>query len=93
MISEAYGTLPIVRITGGLKDSVVCYDGKNIDTANGFGFAENNADELIKVCNWAFDNYWNLPVRKKLIKNAMETDNSWKKSAQKYIEVYLSIKK
>lgn len=93
MISEAYGTLPIVRITGGLKDSVICYDGKNIDTANGFGFADNNADELIKVCNWAFDNYWNLPIRKKLIKNAMETDNSWKKSAQKYIEVYNSIKK
>ena len=93
MISEAYGTLPIVRLTGGLRDSVVCYDGNNLDVANGFGFADNNSDELVKVCNWAFDNYWNLPVRKKLIKNAMETDNSWKKSADKYIEVYKSIKK
>ena len=93
MIAESYGTLPIVRLTGGLRDSVICYDGANVDVANGFGFANNNADELINVCQFAYNTYWNLPTRKKLIRNAMLTDNSWKKSSEKYLELYKSIKK
>ena len=93
MISEAYGTLPIVRTTGGLKDSVVCYDGSNDDVANGFGFQDNNADEFIRCVSKSFDVYWNLPLRKRLIRNAMATDNSWKKSAEKYIQLYKSIGK
>ena len=88
MISQRYGTLPIVRQTGGLKDSVICYDNNNIDKANGFGFAPNAVEEFIRTVSFAFDIYWNLPIRKQLIKNALETDNSWVKSAKQYLDVY-----
>ena len=41
MIAQRYGTLPIVRRTGGLRDSVICYDGNNAETSNGFGIQQN----------------------------------------------------
>lgn len=88
MISQRYATLPIVRQTGGLKDSVICYNNQNGDVANGFGFAANSVEEFIKTVSFAFDVYWNLPVRKQLMKNALRTDNSWGKSANQYIDVY-----
>ena len=88
MISQRYATLPIVRQTGGLKDSVICYNNENGDVANGFGFAANSVEEFIKTVSFAFDVYWNLPVRKQLMKNALRTDNSWGKSANQYIDVY-----
>ena len=90
MISERYGTLPIVRMTGGLCDSVICYNNENADVANGFGFAPNSVEEFVRTVTYAFDTYWNLPLRKKLITNAMNTDNSWKKSASIYLKVYKS---
>lgn len=90
MISERYGTLPIVRTTGGLRDSVVIYGVNGEDTANGFGFDANDVGEFIRTVQYSFDVYWNLPLRKKLIVNAMKTDNSWKKSAQAYLELYKS---
>lgn len=88
MISQRYGTLPIVRQTGGLKDSVICYDNNNADTANGFGFGPNSVEEFIRTVNFAFDVYWNLPLRKILMRNALRTDNSWVKSASQYLKVY-----
>ncbi len=88
MISQRYATLPIVRQTGGLKDSVICYDNNNIDYANGFGFASNSVEEFIRTVLFAFDIYWNLPIRKSLMHNALNTDNSWVKSASQYLEVY-----
>lgn len=88
MISQRYGTLPIVRQTGGLKDSVVCYNNSNGDIANGFGFEANSIEEFIRTVTFAFDVYWNLPLRKTLMKNALNTDNSWVKSAKQYLNVY-----
>lgn len=88
MISQRYATLPIVRQTGGLADSVICYNNNNLDVANGFGFAANSVEEFIRTVTFAFDIYWNLPVRKALMKNALNTDNSWVKSAAQYLEVY-----
>ncbi len=93
MISERYGTLPIVRMTGGLNDSVICYNNQNKNEANGFGFAPNSVEEFIRTVNFAFDIYWDLPLRKQLIINAMKTDNSWKSSAKKYLELYKEAKK
>ncbi|MCR4879888.1 MAG: glycogen synthase [Bacilli bacterium] len=90
MISQRYGTLPIVRKTGGLNDSVICYDNNNINTANGFGFSPNSVEEFIRTVSFAFDIYWNLPIRKKLMLNALKTDNSWVKSANEYLKVYHS---
>jgi len=91
MISERYGTLPIVRMTGGLRDSVICFDNSNSDVANGFGYAPNDCCEFIRTVQYAFDTYWNLPLRKKLIVNAMKTDNSWLKSAEFYLGIYREI--
>lgn len=92
LIAMRYGTLPIVRRTGGLKDSVEAYDGQNEATATGFGFDPYDHYEMIRTAIWAYDNYWNLPVRRKLIKNAMKYNSSWAKSAKEYLKVYKSIK-
>ena len=88
MISQRYGTLPIVRQTGGLNDSVICYNNQNEDTANGFGFRPNSINEFIRTVAFSFEIYWNLPIRKKLMKNALLTDNSWVKSAAEYLKLY-----
>ena len=91
MIAMRYGTLPIVRRTGGLKDSVEAYDGTNEKTATGFGFDPYDHYEMVRTSNWAYDNYWNVPLRKQLIKNAMKYNSSWNKSAKAYLKLYKSI--
>lgn len=88
MIAQRYATLPIVRRTGGLKDSVINYDGNNLNTSNGFGFDDYSVSEMIRTCLYAFDNYQNKKVFNKLSKNALLTDNSWKKSMDEYMKVY-----
>ncbi len=91
MIAQRYGTLPIVRRTGGLRDSVINFDSGNASTSNGFGFDWYAVNDMISTCLYAYDNWWNVPLRKQLIKNAMKTDNSWTKSAKEYLALYKSI--
>ena len=93
MIAQRYGTLPIVRYTGGLKDTVIGYDGTNLEKANGFGFTNYNYDAFREVVMLSYDIYDNLPVRKQLVKNAMKVDNSWSKSAKEYLSLYKFILK
>ena len=88
MIAQRYGCLPIVRRTGGLKDSVINYDGGNEEWANGFGFDNYHPDDMLYTCVYAFDAWHNKPLIKKLMKNAIKTDNSWAKSAANYLGVY-----
>ena len=88
MIAQRYGTLPIVRRTGGLKDSVINFDSGNQDTANGFGFDNYHPDDMKYTCIYAYDTWFNKPLIKKLMKNAITTDNSWAKSAANYLGVY-----
>ena len=88
MIAQRYGTLPIVRRTGGLKDSVINFDSSNQDTANGFGFDNYHPDDMRYTCIYAYDTWFNKPLIKKLMKNAITTDNSWAKSAANYLGVY-----
>lgn len=90
MISQAYGTLPIVRETGGLVDTVSPY---NIYTqeGNGFSFSNYNAHDMLNVILFALSTYRNKPALNHLVKNAMETDNSFRKSAQEYRAVYESL--
>ncbi len=88
MIAQRYGTLPIVRRTGGLRDSVINFDGSNLETSNGYGFDAFEVDECVRTCAYAYDNWFNLKERKQLMKNAMQTDNSWKKSAEEYLRLY-----
>lgn len=91
LLAMRYGTLPIVRRTGGLKDSVEAFDGQNEKTATGFGFDPYDHYEMVRTANWAYDNYWNVPLRKQLIKNAMNYNSSWTKSAKEYLKLYKSI--
>ena len=91
MIAQRYGTLPIVRRTGGLKDSVINFDSGNEETSNGFGFDNYNSDDMKYTCIYAYDTWFNKPLITKLMKNAMKTDNSWKRSAISYLGLYKEI--
>lgn len=92
MIAQRYGTLPIVRRTGGLRDSVINYDGHNVDNSNGFGFDVYSEHDMIQTCFYAYDVYSNHHEDfKKIVKNALLTDNSWLKSVKQYHQLYLSV--
>ena len=88
MIALRYGNIPIVRETGGLKDTVhafVDYAG----TGNGFSFASYNAHDMLHVIREACGVFrFNKPAWKKLMVQGMESDFSWDSSADRYIEVY-----
>lgn len=88
MIAERYGTLPIVRRTGGLNDTVIGYNNENVNTANGFSFNDYSEEAFVNTCMYARGVYDDKVAFKRLAKNALKTDNSWKKSAQKYLELY-----
>ena len=88
MIAQRYGTLPIVRRTGGLRDSVICYGVNSAETSNGFGFDAYSAYEMKRTSHYAYDVYQDKKLLHKLMKNAMLTDNSWQKSTQEYLKLY-----
>lgn len=85
MIALRYGTIPIVRETGGLKDSVKdSQDG----VGNGFTFTNYSADELYGACMRAYEGYQDTKGWRLLVKRAMQSDCSWKNSAKEYIRMY-----
>jgi len=88
MIAQRYGTLPIVRRTGGLKDSVINFDSSNEKTSNGFGFDNYTSDDMKYTSIYAYDTWFNVKLINQLKKNAMLTDNSWRRSAENYLGVY-----
>lgn len=93
LIAMRYGTLPIVRKAGGLKDTVEPYN-KYSKEGTGFAFLNFNAHELLYTIKDALNLYnderelWN-----DLVKNAMKQDLSWVNSAKKYMELYESLLK
>lgn len=86
MIAMRYATLPIVRETGGLKDTVVPFN-KYDNTGNGFSFENINAHELLFTIKYAISIYKKESFYK-LRENAMNTDSSWAKRADDYINMY-----
>ena len=88
LMSLRYGTVPIVRETGGLKDTVWPYN-EYESTGTGFSFANYNAHEMFNTVKYAYYVFnekkreWN-----KLIDRGMAADFSWDTSAQKYAELY-----
>ncbi len=83
-----YGALPIVRETGGLKDSVVPYN-KYTGEGTGFSFANYNAHELLYTVQAAVKLYQEDPAAwETLVKRAMAQDFSWSASAEKYMAMY-----
>lgn len=88
MYSMKYGTLPIVRATGGLDDSVENYDEKTGE-GTGFKFYEPSAKAIYYTVGWAVSTYYDRKEHmKKMIKNAMARDFSWEKSAREYEKLY-----
>lgn len=91
LMSLRYGTLPIVRETGGLKDTVTPYN-EYEKTGTGFSFANYNAHEMLQTVRYAQHIYydkkrdWN-----QMVQRAMNEDFSWKKSARSYEELYMKL--
>ena len=87
MIAQRYGTLPIVRETGGLIDTVMPY---NVYTGEGtgFSFATFNAHDMLEAIRKALAVYREKPVFRRLKKNAMLADNGFLKSAEQYRALY-----
>lgn len=82
-----YGALPLVRETGGLRDTVVPYD-PCTGAGNGFSFANYNAHDMLHTLGWALSLYGNRPVWRSLVRAAMAGDFSWARSAQRYRDLY-----
>lgn len=89
-IAMRYGTVPIVRETGGLKDTVIPYN-KHDQTGNGFSFGSYSAHEMYFAIQRALAIYKQPQEWKALVKTAMKYDSSWKTSAQAYKKLYESL--
>jgi starch synthase len=81
MIAMRYGTVPVVRLTGGLMDSV-------FDCLNGFTFAHKSVSELTAACRRAVDVFGDKPRWAEMQRHGMEADWGWDSSAAKYVELY-----
>ncbi|MBQ1366500.1 MAG: glycogen synthase GlgA [Firmicutes bacterium] len=90
MIAMRYGTIPIVRETGGLKDTVQPFVGEE-GKGNGYSFAQYNAHDMLYVIREAIADYHDPEKWAKVMKTAMETDVSWNGPARDYIALYRKI--
>jgi starch synthase len=91
LYSLKYGTVPVVRATGGLVDTVTDATPENLaaDKATGFSFVDLNAGALDATLRRAAETYWqNADTWRQLVMRGMQQDWSWKASAQRYLEVY-----
>jgi starch synthase len=88
MYALRYGTLPVVRFTGGLADTVIPFDGTNVDAANGFGYLSTSPRDLYAATWLAMLNYREPKTWKQLQDNGMAADHSWERSAREYEHVY-----
>ena len=88
LMSLRYGTVPIVRETGGLKDTVMPYN-EYEGTGTGFSFANYNAHEMLAAIRYAEQIYYDKKREwNKIVDRAMAADFSWAVSAKKYQEMY-----
>lgn len=85
LIAMRYGTIPVVRKTGGLKDTV--RDNGGVD-GNGYTFLTYNAGDMLDALHRAKADYDNKPKWNELVKRAISCDYSWEKSAKTYIDMF-----
>ena len=85
MIALRYGTIPVVRATGGLKDSI---QDSGSGEGNGFVFENYDSNDMLHAIHRALDGYANRDGWKILMERAMKCDNSWGRSANDYIRLY-----
>jgi len=88
LYSLRYGTIPIVRETGGLADTVIPYDGEK---GTGFSFSKYAAEEMVEAISRALKVYSDPPAWKSLMVRAMSQDWSWNRSAREYMQLYQNI--
>ncbi|MBQ8014668.1 MAG: glycosyltransferase, partial [Clostridia bacterium] len=88
MVALRYGSIPIIRETGGLKDTITdSGDGKG----NGFTFKSYDAYDMLDAIRRALASYADKDYWTKLVERALKCDNSWGKSAREYIKLYESL--
>ena len=88
LIAMRYGSLPIVRATGGLEDTVTGYP---LDNSNGFKFWSYNGWDMLNAIKCALYVYGDKYVFNAMRKSAMEADFSWKRSSKEYMNMYHEI--
>lgn len=87
LYSLRYGTIPIVRAVGGLRDTVVPFD-PTTGQGTGFLFEELSAEALLEAVRTALEVHSDQPTRQQLMRNAMAQDFSWARSAARYLSLY-----
>jgi len=87
LISLRYGTIPIVRLTGGLADTIKCYC-QDDPECNGFGFTEYTPAAFLSAVKQALRVYSNKTAWDALVRRALMSDFSWATSASKYTSLY-----
>jgi starch synthase len=90
LIALRYGTIPVVRQIGGLRDTVIPYN-KYTGEGNGFGFVNYNAHELLFTIKEALGYYREPSVWQSLMTQAMAADHSWAQSSKEYLAVYAKV--
>ncbi len=91
LISLRYGTVPVVRKTGGLADTVIPFDPEKGE-GNGIVFEKYSKEALVDAIRKAVELYKNPEKMKICQKNGMTADYSWNRSANEYIELYKKVK-
>lgn len=87
LISLKYGTIPVVRRTGGLADTIQEFNAES-GTGNGFSFEEYSASALLNAVRNAVNAYRTPSTWQRVVQNALSCDFSWDASAQKYVDLY-----
>lgn len=90
MLAHRYGALPVVRETGGLKDTVIPYN-KFTNTGDGFTFTNYSSEDFMAAIKRSLEAYKEKEKWNELVINAMKKDNSWETSSKEYINLYNSI--
>ena len=87
MYSLAYGTVPVVRATGGLADTIIPFD-PAAGTGNGFTFIEAEAEDLLRTLHQAITLFRERAIWSRLMANGMAADFSWERPAREYERLY-----
>jgi starch synthase len=87
MISLRYGTIPVVRETGGLADTITNFDPKT-GAGNGFSFGDHSSVALLGAMARGIEVMRSPRVWDRLVQNAFASDFSWERSAEAYADLY-----
>jgi len=90
MYALKYGTVPVVRATGGLEDTIEDFDAQT-KTGNGFKFGPYDSKAFLSAIQRAMDLWNDQETWEILMRNGMSADFSWKRSGERYLELYQAL--